>query len=130
MNPFYVGPAKSIQPVYAYANFLQVTLVHAVIVALLVMFLLTLGLVLLVAGLVAAAQGQDAWQAFTGTMDSLPGRLFLALVSLAFFFHLANGIRHLVWDLGFGFEIPQANASGWSVIVAAVVLTLGYWLAV
>lgn len=92
--------------------------------------LLTLGLVLLVAGLVAAAQGQDAWQAFTGTMDSLPGRLFLALVSLAFFFHLANGIRHLVWDLGFGFEIRQANASGWTVIVVTLVLTLGYWLAV
>jgi signal transduction histidine kinase len=45
MNPFYVGPAKSIEPVYAYANFLQVTLVHAVIVALLVMFLLQVGLI-------------------------------------------------------------------------------------
>lgn len=92
--------------------------------------LLSLGLVVLVAGLTAAAQGRDAWQAYTGAMGSLPGRLFLALVSLAFFFHLANGIRHFVWDLGFGFEIRQANASGWTVIVAAVVLTLGYWLAV
>lgn len=45
MYPFYVGPAKSIEPTYAYANFLHVTLVHAVIVALVVMFLLTLGLV-------------------------------------------------------------------------------------
>jgi signal transduction histidine kinase len=44
-NATYVGPAKSIQPAYAHANFLQVTLVHAVIVALLVMFMLTLGLV-------------------------------------------------------------------------------------
>jgi signal transduction histidine kinase len=44
-NATYVGPATSIRPAYAYANFLQVTLVHAVIVALLVMFLLTLGLV-------------------------------------------------------------------------------------
>lgn len=92
--------------------------------------MLSLGLVALVAGLLAAANGADAWQGFAEVMDSLPGRLFLALVSLAFFFHLANGIRHLVWDLGFGFEIPQANASGWTVIAATVVLTLAYWLAV
>ncbi|HKQ15865.1 MAG TPA: ATP-binding protein [Steroidobacteraceae bacterium] len=45
MNPFYLGPAKSIAPAQAYSNFLEVTLVHAVIVALLVMFMLTLGLV-------------------------------------------------------------------------------------
>lgn len=92
--------------------------------------LLSLGLVALVAGLASAADGPAAWEHFTDVMGSLPGRLFLALVSLAFFFHLANGIRHLAWDMGFGFEIPQANASGWTVIVATVVLTLAYWLAV
>ena len=44
MFPFYVGPAQSIEPAYAYANFLQVTLVHAAIVAMLLISLLTLGL--------------------------------------------------------------------------------------
>jgi succinate dehydrogenase / fumarate reductase cytochrome b subunit len=52
----------------------------------------------------------------------------LAVLSFAFFYHLANGIRHLVWDLGYGYEIRQANASSWVVIVATVVLTLLYWL--
>lgn len=90
---------------------------------------LSLGLVALVLWLLAAADGAVAYERFAGAMDSLAGRLFLMLVSLAFFFHLANGVRHLVWDLGLGFEIPQANASGWTVIATTVVLTLAYWLA-
>ena len=52
------------------------------------------------------------------------------LGSGAFFFHLANGVRHLFWDAGYGFEKSQANASAWAVIVLTVTLTLGYWLAV
>ncbi|HLT89816.1 MAG TPA: succinate dehydrogenase, cytochrome b556 subunit [Woeseiaceae bacterium] len=91
--------------------------------------LLSLGLVVLVAGLVAAATGPGSWERFVAVFASLPGRLLLALLTLAFFFHLANGIRHLAWDLGYGFEIPQANASGWTVIAASVILTLVYWLA-
>lgn len=91
---------------------------------------LSLGLVVLVAWLLSAAGGAAAHERFVSAMDSFPGRLLLALLSFAFFFHAANGVRHLVWDLGFGFEIPQANASGWTVIAATVVLTLAYWLAV
>jgi len=48
--------------------------------------------------------------------------------SFAFFFHLSNGIRHLFWDTGRGFEKQQANASAWFVLVAATVLTAGFWL--
>lgn len=92
--------------------------------------MLSVGLVALVLWLLAAAGDAAAYERFGDVMGSLAGRLFLALVSLAFFFHLANGVRHLVWDLGFGFEISQANASGWTVIAAAVLLTLVYWLAV
>jgi len=47
--------------------------------------------------------------------------------SFAFFFHLANGIRHLVWDTGHGFEKRQANASAWFVLITALVLTAGFW---
>ena len=50
--------------------------------------------------------------------------------SWAFFYHLANGIRHLVWDAGHGFEKEHANASAWFVIVASVVLTLVFWMVV
>ena len=47
--------------------------------------------------------------------------------TFAFFFHLCNGIRHLAWDTGWGFEIPKMYATGWTVIVASVVLTALTW---
>lgn len=89
---------------------------------------LSLGLLVLVAWLTSAASGAETLTGFTGIMGSIPGRLVLAILTFAFFFHLANGIRHLFWDLGYGFEIPQANASSWAAIVATFVLTLLYWL--
>ena len=57
----------------------------------------------------------------------LVGRLFFVALSFAFFLHLANGLRHLVWDVGRGFEIRTANASAWFVIIFAVVLTGLFW---
>ena len=52
---------------------------------------------------------------------------FLVAWTFAFFLHLANGIRHLVWDAGYGFEIREANASAWLALAAAIVLTAGFW---
>ncbi|HEX2138085.1 MAG TPA: succinate dehydrogenase, cytochrome b556 subunit [Woeseiaceae bacterium] len=92
--------------------------------------MLSLGLVVLVAWLAAAAGGAQSYAHFDGIMGSLAGRIFLVLWSAALFFHLANGIRHLFWDVGLGFEIPQANTTGWIVIASTVVLTLAYWLAI
>lgn len=90
---------------------------------------LSIGLILLVAWLLSVADGPAAYGRLAEFMQSGIGRVFLAAFSFAFFFHFANGVRHLFWDAGFGFEIRQANASGWAVIVSTVVLTLGYWLA-
>lgn len=90
---------------------------------------LSAGLIVLVWWLLSVAEGPAAYDRFAGIAQSAGGRVLLALWSFAFFFHFANGVRHLFWDAGLGFEIPQANASGWSVIVATVVLTLAYWLA-
>jgi len=42
---------------------------------------------------------------------------------------LCNGVRHLFWDVGKGFEMRQANASAWAVILVTIALTLGLWLA-
>lgn len=92
--------------------------------------MLSLGLIVLVAWLAAAAGGAESYEQFAGLMSSIAGRVFLILWSAALFFHLANGVRHLFWDVGLGFEIPQANASGWAVIAGTVVLTLVYWLAI
>lgn len=91
--------------------------------------MLSLGLLVLVAWVLAIAGGADAYRQFADVMGSLPGRVFLVSWTAALFFHLANGVRHLFWDAGLGFEIPQANATGWTVIASTFVLTLAYWLA-
>ncbi len=90
---------------------------------------LSAGLVVLTIWLVALSTGAAAYEQIAALMQSIVGRLILAGFSFAFFFHLCNGVRHLFWDAGLGFEMRQANASAWSVIFAAIVLTLGLWLA-
>jgi succinate dehydrogenase / fumarate reductase cytochrome b subunit len=47
--------------------------------------------------------------------------------SFALFFHLCNGIRHLFWDAGLGFELKTAYASGKAVIAVAIAMTLLAW---
>jgi succinate dehydrogenase / fumarate reductase cytochrome b subunit len=44
------------------------------------------------------------------------------------FYHLCNGIRHLAWDVGLGFEIPNFYRSGWAVVIASALLTLLAWI--
>ncbi len=87
------------------------------------------GLVLLVAWLTAAASGPAGFASLTNVLSSLVGKLFLVALSLAFFYHLSNGIRHLVWDAGYGFEKSQANASAWFVLACTAVLAAIFWWA-
>ena len=88
---------------------------------------MSVGFIVLVAWLYDTAAGPDAYSLFAAVMGSAPGKLFLIGWSFAFFYHLANGVRHLVWDTGRGFEKNQANASAWFVIVVAIVLTAVFW---
>lgn len=90
---------------------------------------MSVGLIVLVLWLESAAFGKDAYDSFAAVLRSGLGRLLLAAFSFAFFFHMANGVRHLFWDAGRGFEIRQANASAWLVVAFTIVATLGYWLA-
>lgn len=89
---------------------------------------LGLGSLLLVYWLTAAATGPEAYARAQGFIGSWFGLLLLFGFSLALFYHLANGIRHLFWDTGRGFELKTAYASGLAVIVAAVVLTGFAWV--
>jgi len=88
---------------------------------------LAAGLLVLVYWLAALAAGDAAYAEALSVLGAWPVKLVLFLGSFAFFYHLANGIRHLWWDSGRGFEISQVYASGWAVIIAASALTLLAW---
>jgi len=86
---------------------------------------LSLGIPLLVCWLYAIAAGADKYTEF---QECFANSLILKLVVLAwcaaFYYHLCNGIRHLFWDMGKGFELSSLRASGIVVLVAATVLTI------
>lgn len=88
---------------------------------------LSVGFVVLVAWLFDAAAGREAYAAFLSVMDSVVGKLMLIAWSVAFFYHLSNGARHLMWDTGRGLEKSQANLSSWWVLGSTVALTAVFW---
>jgi succinate dehydrogenase / fumarate reductase, cytochrome b subunit len=90
---------------------------------------LAAGTVLLVAWIVGAAKGPDAFAVVSGFLRNPVGLVLLFGWSVALFYHLANGIRHLFWDAGYGFELTAAYRSGWMVIGATVLLTGLAWIA-
>ncbi len=85
------------------------------------------GLIVLVAWLFDAASGPEAYAVFRSAMGSLFGKLLLIAWSFAFFYHLSNGVRHLVWDTGRGMEKDEANRSSWVVLASTLVLTAVFW---
>jgi succinate dehydrogenase / fumarate reductase cytochrome b subunit len=62
-------------------------------------------------------------------LGSIFGRLLLLGWTWALFYHLLNGVRHLVWDTGHGLELPSVYRGGWTVIILSIVLTVVTWLA-
>lgn len=88
---------------------------------------LGVGTLVLVYWLLAAASGPEAFAGAQGLIGSWFGLLCLFGWTLALFYHLCNGIRHLFWDAGYGFELETAARSGWAVVIAAAVLTVLAW---
>ena len=88
---------------------------------------MSVGFIVLVGWLFDAAMGQAVYDSMYRMLDNPFGLALLIGWSFAFFFHLANGIRHLVWDAGYGFEISAANGSAWFVLIASVVATALFW---
>lgn len=86
------------------------------------------GLVLVAYWLGAAAYGPDAYARAAGVIGSPFGMLVLFGMTVALFYHLCNGIRHLFWDAGWGYEIPKAYQSGKIVLGATAVLTVLAWV--
>ena len=86
------------------------------------------GLVILTIWLLALSYGATAYEPVAALLGTLFGKLLLLAFSYAFFFHFCNGIRHLFWDVGKGFEMRQVVASAWSVVIASLALTLLFWM--
>lgn len=89
---------------------------------------LAVGTMLLVYWLAAAAAGPESFESAQSFVGSFLGRLLLFGWTLGLFFHLCNGIRHLVWDVGLGFELDEVYRSGWTVVAATAVLSLVVWI--
>jgi succinate dehydrogenase / fumarate reductase cytochrome b subunit len=91
---------------------------------------LAFGLMALCYWLVSLAGGERAYAAATALLVSPVGLLLLVGWTFAFFYHLLNGVRHLFWDVGLGFERTQRHASGWFAVIAALLLTGGVWIVI
>ena len=85
------------------------------------------GALILMAWALSLASGPDAYAAFTGVAGSIPGEVVLFGLTLCAFYHLANGLRHLSWDSGFGFKPKTATSPAWLVIGFAILATLVFW---
>lgn len=79
--------------------------------------------------LLALSSGDALYARAARVMSSPLGLLVLFGFSLALVFHLLNGLRHLLWDMGWGFEISETYRSGWTVTVLTVVFTAAIWFA-
>ena len=90
---------------------------------------LSVGTALLVWWLVAASTSDEAYAVVSHFLRSALGLLALFGWTVALWYHFCAGTRHLFWDAGYGYELPQVHATGRLVLVATVVLTVVTWAA-
>ncbi|MGB3269987.1 MAG: succinate dehydrogenase, cytochrome b556 subunit [Rhodanobacter sp.] len=88
---------------------------------------LAVGGLLVVCGLLQLAAGEDSFDRFRAIVGSPVGMVLLFGWSWALFYHLCNGIRHLIQDAGLGYEIPQFVRSSWLSVAGSIVLTVACW---
>jgi succinate dehydrogenase / fumarate reductase cytochrome b subunit len=89
---------------------------------------LALGLLALCYWLISLAGGERSYAAAARVFASPLGLLLLVSWTFAFLYHLLNGVRHLFWDMGYGFERTQRHASGWFAVLGSIVLTISFWI--
>ncbi|MDB5482565.1 MAG: sdhC [Caulobacteraceae bacterium] len=86
-----------------------------------------IGLLLVAGWALALASGPEAYDDYMGLLGSIPGQILLFGFTLAVFYHLAAGVRHLMWDLGKGYLPSTANATAWVAIIFALVASVAVW---
>jgi len=87
-----------------------------------------IALLLIFFWLLVLSFGESNYESFLLVINSLFGKFILIGFTWSMIFHVLSGIRHLVWDLGYGFEIKTANISGAIVIILSLFLTIIFWL--
>ena len=87
-----------------------------------------LALILIFFWLLTLSLGENNYELFLSIINSFIGKFILIGFTWSMSFHILSGIRHLVWDMGYGFEIKTANISGIVVIISSLVLTTIFWL--
>ena len=87
-----------------------------------------LALILIFFWLLFLSIGESNYELFLQLINSFFGKFILIGFTWSMSFHLLSGIRHLAWDLGYGFEIKTANISGIIVILLSLILTIVFWL--
>lgn len=88
---------------------------------------LVVGVFALAWWLLAVAAGGENYVNAADALASPLGKFVLFGFSLALVYHLLNGIRHLLWDAGWGFEIPEVYRSGYIVAGLTVIFTAAIW---
>ena len=91
---------------------------------------LSIGSVILVSWVVALSLGENAYSSYSMIINNWFGKLVLFGFTFGLFYHLSNGIRHLFWDAGYGYDLKVAYTSGSLVIISSLTLTIVTWFIV
>ena len=85
------------------------------------------GALILAGWALALASGPADYGDYMGVLGSIPGRIVLFGVTVSAFFHMANGVRHLFWDAGEGFEPRTADLTAWIAFAFGLVAAAAVW---
>ena len=91
---------------------------------------LSIGSIILVSWIVALTLGENTYLMYSNLINNWFGKLIIFGLTFALFYHLSNGIRHLFWDAGYGYDLKHAYISGVAVIISSLLLTSMTWLIV
>ena len=93
-----------------------------------VRLLVVLGGLLVAAWAIALAMGPEPYAIFKDLLGSPLDKFVMFGMSLSAFYHLGNGVRHLIWDLGYGLDKDDANSSAFVVFGFSIAATIAVWV--
>jgi len=89
---------------------------------------LYVGVLLLAWFLIAASADASTFAVFSGFIGSVIGQIILFLVTWALFHHLVGGVRHIIWESGYGLDAPLRDQMAWATLIGGFALTVIVWI--